>query len=57
MADRRGEFVGFWCPPELKRKLQEAARKDYRDVSKECIKRLEESFGETKAEEKAEVRQ
>jgi hypothetical protein len=55
MVVRKGKFVGFWCSEGLKRKLQEAAQKDFRDMSKEIVKRLTESFEERKTEEKAGV--
>jgi hypothetical protein len=43
MGLRKGEYVGFWCPPELKRWLNEQAEAEYRNLSQEVIKRLEES--------------
>lgn len=42
--DRPGEYVGFRSPPELKAKLEDAAKGAGRSLSSEAQFRLEQSF-------------
>jgi predicted transcriptional regulator len=41
MGLRKGEYVGVWCPPELKKRLREIAEAEHRSLSQEVIRRLE----------------
>lgn len=44
MANRKGLFVGFYVPAELKKRLQEVAGEEHRTLSAECTKRLVDSL-------------
>lgn len=41
MGLRKGVYMGFYAPAELKRVLQERATKEHRSLSQECIHILE----------------
>jgi hypothetical protein len=43
MGVRKGVYVGFWCPPEVKKSLQEIATSEHRSLSQE-LNRLVEEF-------------
>lgn len=46
MGLRKGVYAGFWCPPELKRTLEERGQAEHRTLSQEIVHRLARSVSE-----------
>ncbi len=42
MGLRKGKYVGFWCPEENKRAMQEIAASQHRTLSQELNRMVEE---------------
>lgn len=51
MGLRKGVFVGFWCSPENKRAMQEIAEKEFRSLSQELNRMVEERLKERRTVE------
>jgi hypothetical protein len=55
MGLRKGVYVGYWCPPEVKKALQEIAASEHRTLSQE-LNRLSEWYAKVRRLPSAEER-
>lgn len=49
MGLRKGVYVGFWCPADVKKSLQEIATSEHRSLSQELNRLVEEFVKERRA--------